>query len=226
MVKRMVKVGTIGSNFKQNVRVLVTLLIGALFLSSCVSVRKAKAVLDDHPQEAADYCATRFPVKDSIVVTVIPPDTELIRKAIDSAVQVHDSLCSEYADEVNKLLLYKQEQLSELQKNDLDKKLDSLKRDYNTKVRKEAERLYQSLPPKEIKTVEYKENTAKVEFWRLEAEKQQKNFENQKAKSDRWKRIAIVFICITIILTLYTFRKPIIKVIQRVIGISFTIPPV
>lgn len=43
----------------------------ALLFVSCVSVDKAKSVLNSHPVDAARYCADKFPVhSDSIVTTI------------------------------------------------------------------------------------------------------------------------------------------------------------
>lgn len=62
---------------------ITCLLIGMLFLSSCMTQKRAVRYFQDHAFAAASYCSTAFPIKDSTVYlpgrqVVLPGDTILI----------------------------------------------------------------------------------------------------------------------------------------------------
>jgi len=50
------------------VPVIMVVIMILLLFSSCSTVQKAKQTLNDNPRDAAEYCADKFPVKDSIVI--------------------------------------------------------------------------------------------------------------------------------------------------------------
>ncbi len=58
----------------------VYLVIGACFLFACNPVKKAIKTMDEHPAQAALFCASRFPAKDSL----IKGDTVTVRDTITS----------------------------------------------------------------------------------------------------------------------------------------------
>jgi hypothetical protein len=45
----------------------VILLLAVLILTSCTTANKAVSFMDRHPETASNYCATRYPPRDSIV---------------------------------------------------------------------------------------------------------------------------------------------------------------
>lgn len=65
------------NRFALDLMVVATVCMAVAFLHSCVSVNKAKKVMDRNVWDAAEYCASKFPTVDSVIeiVTVTKYDT-------------------------------------------------------------------------------------------------------------------------------------------------------
>lgn len=77
-------------------------ILAAVILASCTTTRKAARHFDEHPDKAAEYCATRFPARDTIIkgdtVTVTDviftnPDTVLVECTPDTVVRYKAAVC-------------------------------------------------------------------------------------------------------------------------------------
>lgn len=207
-----------------------------LIATSCMTVNKAKKVLDNNPQEAAGYCAAKFPVKEGVDSIVTNPDPHIIRNAIDSAVHIQDSICNDYANAMNDLLAEQQKLINAkdstwtpMVANASEKvfklRIDSLKKDYQNKVQKESQRLADAVPAKQITVTKTVENTAKVEYYRIESEKQAQLAKDYQVKFSKWKKIALISFGIIAVLIIIIFRRPILGLIGRLSGIAL-IPPI
>lgn len=66
-------------------------------VTSCTTERKAIKFLDKHPLVAADYCATKYPVKESVITEIkyVPADNKDYTNQINQAVNDRDSALTE-----------------------------------------------------------------------------------------------------------------------------------
>lgn len=81
-----------------------TAIVSLVFLPSCVTIHKAKDVLDKHPGDAAEYCATKFPNVDSAGAPIFinnQPKNESYQAKIDSLFDLAAELANKiYQDSV------------------------------------------------------------------------------------------------------------------------------
>ena len=157
-------------------------------LTSCSSINKARKTLDNNPQEAARYCADKFPVRDSVVYKdSVHFDTLLIGETY------FDTILVQCPDTVIKVV---------------------------TKV--EPKTIVKTVT--QIKEV-YRENTAKVEEWRLmffDAEKKMLNaidkYNKEQAEKKIWKAAArkwkwLLFALVGFLIA-WKFRNPLMRLIK------------
>lgn len=95
-----------------NVNLLaVSGMILILYLTGCVSARKATSYFDSHKDTAAGYCATRYPVKTDSTATVTTDSTGY-KKTVNKLMTYSDSLLNVVSnknsaiDQVNDMLSF------------------------------------------------------------------------------------------------------------------------
>jgi len=168
---------------------ILVLLIPALF-QACVTQKKVERYLNEHPAVSSLYCATKYPVKDSIappIIKYIPANNKDLTKAFDSLARDNSSL----KDDIDSL--------SELSKTDssalgekyrktitgLNKKLVS----YINQIQKLKDE-YKKCTPDTVFTTNtvYKRDTAKEKYLETKVSAADEKANNQK----RWKNIGFI----------------------------------
>lgn len=156
-----------------------------LFLIGCTTARKATAYMDKHPEVAAKYCSTAFPVRDSVGATIY--DTVYVANQdwtqfLDSAVQSMEHIVAK-ADSDRFLAQKDHEACLEV----VSGQEAEIKR-LAASVRK-VQTVYVPCKPDTIKISQtvYRENTAKVKHLEGQLAVSNANLEESLKDESKWR---------------------------------------
>lgn len=166
----------------------VLIILAVLILTACTTANKAVNYMDRHPETASNYCATRYPVRDSIVkgdTVFIKANNINLSKLVDSIkltikpIVISTSLeCADAISDANVQINLQNHEIE--QQNRL---INRLKSEYRPCV------------PDTIKIkgdVIYRENTAKVTAQQIEIAKLQAANEKLSRQRNWWRKACLV----------------------------------
>lgn len=164
------------------------ILLSIFILTSCTTANKAIKYMDHHPETASNYCATRYPVRDSIVkgdTIFIKANNINLSKLVDSIkltikpIVINTSLeCADAIADANVQIDLQNKEIE--QQNRL---INRLKSEYRPCV------------PDTIKIkgdMIYRENTAKVTAQQIEIAKLQAANEKLTNQRSWWRKACLI----------------------------------
>lgn len=167
-------------------------------LSSCTTQKKATKYFDEHPKDAADYCAVKFPVKETIDTIYSGIDSADYELAYREVWEYADSLLNELGKKPGEVVIYQGDTIY----------VPSVKA--NDRLRKEIEKeLRKKLRPciDSVKVItKTVENTAKVTSLQITVQELSADRDKWKAKSYAQRRLIFWLFAVLILGTLYLTR--------------------
>jgi hypothetical protein len=187
-------------------RNVAPLIVGLLILSGCVNQRKATTWFNEHEQKAAEYCAVKYPVKESIDSSYTI-DSAAYNKAFyelwaysDSLLNVIETRKPDTVRENGVITITKYKSLN----------IDSLRKEISVQVRRSLKPCVDSIKTI-VKTVE---NTAKVQALTLSINakddtisKRDLRITNLEGKLSWYKRAFFSLCGLLLLILLIIFRK-------------------
>jgi hypothetical protein len=184
-------------------------------LASCTTANKAISYMDRHPETASNYCATRFPVRDSIIkgdTVYIPAKNINYRFIVDSLksgirpIVIDNTMeCADAIADANAQVDLQNKELE--QQNKL---INQLKQEYRPCV------------PDTVKIkgdIIYRENTARVNAQQFEIAKLQASKEKQLSQRNWWRKACLITWGIICLITAGWWVNRKLSIINRIKGI-------